>query len=69
MWQTFIALDVARERAAEAEAWRRASRVAARHPSWIRRITAGTLRTVHDLAAGLAASASQLAERVEGPAL
>ena len=71
MWQiqALMALDLARERAAEAEAWRRASAFSAGRPSFARRVAAATLRGLHGAASGVAASASSLAERVEHPAI
>ena len=70
MWQiqALMALDIARERAAEAQAWRRAAELNAGRPSRIRRIAAGALRGVQGVAATVASWASSLAERVEQPA-
>jgi len=71
MWQVqaLMALDIARERAAEAQAWRRAAELSAGRPSRIRRIAAATLRGVQGAAATVARSACSLAERVEQPAI
>ena len=71
MWQiqALMALDIARERAAEAQAWRRAAEFSSERPSRIRRIAASTLRGIQAAAAAVARSASSLAERVEQPAV
>jgi hypothetical protein len=71
MWQVqaLMALDIARERAAEAQAWRQAAELTAGRPSRIRRVAAGTLRGIQGAAAAVARSASSLAERVEQPAI
>jgi len=71
MWQVhaLMALDIARERAEEAHAWRRAAELTAGRPSRIRRIAAGTLRGVQGAASAVARWASSLAERVEQPAV
>jgi len=70
MWQVqaLMALDIARERAAEAQAWRQAAELTDGRPSFIRRVAAGTLRGIQGAAATVARSASSLAERVEQPA-
>jgi hypothetical protein len=67
MWQVhaLMALDIARERAAEAQAWRRAAELTAGRPSFVRRVAAVTLRAVQSAAAVVARSASSLADRVE----
>jgi hypothetical protein len=71
MWQVqaSMALDLARERAAEAQAWRRAAALSKRRPSLLRRSTAAALRIVRDSAGAVAAFAAGLAERVEHPAV
>ena len=70
MWQVhaLMALDIARERAAEAQAWRQAAELTDGRPSFVRRAAAGTLRGIQGAAAAVARSASSLAERVEQPA-
>ena len=67
MWQiqALMALDLARERADEARAWRRAASFRDGQPSLLRRATAGSLRAIHAFASGVANSAGTLAERVE----
>ncbi len=70
MWQVqaLMALDIARERAAEAQAWRQAAELTAGRPSFVRRSAVGTLRGIQGAAAAVARSACNLAERVEQPA-
>jgi hypothetical protein len=69
MWQlqAMIALDLARERAAQAEARARLFGYEPR-PSVQRRASARVLRAVRDLANGLGDGAGSLAERLEGRA-
>ena len=70
MWQiqALIALDLAQERIAEAEARMRLYGDEPR-PSTLRRGLAGVLRTVRDAARGLGDGAGSLAERLEGRAV
>ena len=67
MWQlqASIALDLARERAAEADAYRRARAALPSQPSLARRAIAALLRGFDRAAASLACSASSLADRLD----
>lgn len=68
MWQMYalIALDLAKERAAAAQAEARAGRIDPGRPSALRQLLARTLRGVSDAADGLAAASASAARSVEG---
>ena len=68
MWQihALMALDLARERAAEARTQAWIDRVTAGRPSALRRLLARSLRSVSDVADSLSTASASAARSVEG---